>query len=219
MSASNLLPLQHLTKWAENKNTAPTLFLLHGYGSNEEDLFSLAVNLPDQYNLISLRAPYPLHDFGYAWYAIDFSKSDSKWSDDKQGILSKNLILQFIQEACDVYQLDTSKLTLMGFSQGAILSYAIALSSPQMIKRVVALSGYIHKPFLSENFEKNNFEHLQIYTSHGIFDQIVPIEWAEKTPVLLNHLNIKHHYETFVAGHTVCTKNFHSLAHWLHITN
>jgi phospholipase/carboxylesterase len=38
----------------------PLLLLLHGYGSNEDDLFSFASELPDEYFVISARAPYDL---------------------------------------------------------------------------------------------------------------------------------------------------------------
>ena len=45
------------------------LFLLHGYGSHEEDLFSFANYLPEDYLIISLRAPLSLSFGGYAWYS------------------------------------------------------------------------------------------------------------------------------------------------------
>ena len=50
----------------------PLLLLLHGYGSNEADLFSFASELPDKYYIVSARAPYDLQYGSYAWYAINF---------------------------------------------------------------------------------------------------------------------------------------------------
>jgi len=61
----------------------PVLLLLHGYGSNEEDLFSFATELPDNYYIISARAPYDLHYGAYAWYAINFDADQNKFSDNE----------------------------------------------------------------------------------------------------------------------------------------
>ena len=56
----------------------PLLLLLHGYGSNEEDLFSFATELPDEYYIISARAPYDMQYGSYAWYAINFDADENK---------------------------------------------------------------------------------------------------------------------------------------------
>ena len=54
--------------------TAPLLLLLHGYGSNEADLFSFVNYLPPQYHIISLQAPYPLgpQSSTFLWYDSRF---------------------------------------------------------------------------------------------------------------------------------------------------
>ena len=98
----------------------PLLLLLHGYGSNEEDLFSFASELPDHYYIISARAPYPLPPYGNAWYAIDFDANMNKFSNDEQAIESRDLIVEFIDELIQKYPIDSTKVNLIGFSQGAI---------------------------------------------------------------------------------------------------
>jgi len=73
------LSLEHLIKpSAQETGKAPVIFLLHGYGSNEEDLFSFAPELPEAYTIISVRAPYPMQPFGNAWYAINFDAQKGK---------------------------------------------------------------------------------------------------------------------------------------------
>ena len=51
---------------------APLLVLLHGYGSNEADLFSFAAELPKSLHIVSLQAPHELGYNSYAWYNINF---------------------------------------------------------------------------------------------------------------------------------------------------
>lgn len=190
------------------KDKNPLLLLLHGYGSNEEDLFSFSQELPDDCYVISAQAPHPLSPFGYAWYAINFDSDMNKFSDDAQAIESREKIVQFIDELIDEYPIDQENINLIGFSQGAILSYSIALSYPEKVKKVVALSGYFHADIMQEDFEKNDFSSLSFFVSHGTSDQVIPVEWARKTPQILNDLGVKNVYHEYPVGHGVAPKNF-----------
>jgi phospholipase/carboxylesterase len=170
---------------------------------------------PDEFCIISVRAPYPMQPFGNAWYAIHFDNENGKWSDDEQAIQSREKIVTFIDEACETYGLDETNITLLGFSQGTILSYAVALSYPEKIKNVIALSGYINESILVENLDSKNYKALKIYSSHGQVDQVIPPEWAQRAPDFLKNLNIEHVYEEFPVGHGVSPQNFHSFKKWL----
>ncbi|OWW25591.1 phospholipase [Zobellia sp. OII3] len=210
------LSLEHLIRPSSLKEgKAPVLFMFHGYGSNEEDLFSFAQELPEELCTISVRAPYPLEPFGYAWYAINFDAQQGKWSDDEQAKSSRDKIVAFIDEACATYTLDAERVTILGFSQGTILSYAVAISYPEKIKNVVALSGYINEAILKEGYQEKDHSNLKIYASHGQVDQVIPPEWAQKAPEFLKNLDIDHLYEEFPVGHGVAPQNFHSFKKWL----
>ncbi len=210
------LSLEHLIRPASvQKNKTPVLFMLHGYGSNEEDLFSFASELPEELFIISIRAPYNLEPYGYTWYAINFDAEQGKWSDDSQAIESREKIIQFIDEACNAYNLDTENITLLGFSQGTILSYAVALSYPEKIKNVIALSGYINEKILIESFKNKDHSKLNFYCSHGQVDAVIPIEWAQRAPEFLKALGISHKFEEFPVGHGVAPQNFYSFKDWL----
>ena len=210
------LSLEHLVRPnSTNAANPPVLFMLHGYGSNEEDLFSFASELPAELFIISIRAPYVLEPFGHAWYAINFDAEFGKWNDDQQAIESREKIIAFIDEACVAYGLDKDNVTLLGFSQGTILSYAVALSYPEKVKNVIALSGYINEGILKEAYENKEHSHLNIYASHGQVDQVIPVEWAQKAPEFLKKMGISHQYEEFPVGHGVAPQNFYSFREWL----
>lgn len=210
------LSLEHLIRPSSRTvGKPPALFMFHGYGSNEEDLFSFAPELQKEFCVISVRAPYPMQPFGNAWYAINFDAQQGKWSDDEQAKESREKIAVFIDEACQAYGLDENNVTLLGFSQGTILSYAVALSYPEKIKNVVALSGYINEGILKEHYEENSLSGLKIYASHGQVDQVIPPEWAQRVPEFLKRLGIEHVYEEFPVGHGVAPQNFYSFKKWL----
>ncbi|MBT9189405.1 alpha/beta hydrolase [Zobellia russellii] len=210
------LSLEHLIRPSTVKEgKAPVLFMFHGYGSNEEDLFSFAPELPEELCVISVRAPYPMEPYGNAWYAINFDAEQGKWSDDEQAKQSRDKIIAFIDEACNTYGLDASNVTILGFSQGTILSYAVALSYPEKIKNVIALSGYINEAILKEDYKEKEHSQLKIYASHGQVDQVIPPEWAQRAPEFLKNLGIDHVYEEFPVGHGVAPQNFYSFKKWL----
>lgn len=210
------MSLQYLIrepKTIQEKN--PLLLLLHGYGSNKEDLFSFASELPEEFYVISVQAPHDLMYGSYAWYAINFDADDTKFSDINQAIQSRDLIVDFIDELVAKFPIDKEKITLIGFSQGAILSYAIALSYPEKVSKIVAMSGYLNTEMAKENFEQNDFSNLKIFSSHGTVDQVIPVDWARKTSPILEKLGIKFLYKEYPVGHGVAPQNFYDFRNWL----
>ena len=210
------MTLHHLVREPKIKlDKNPLLLLLHGYGSNEEDLFSFASELPEEYYVVSVRAPYELGFGGYAWYAINFDADENKFSDIPQAQESRDLIVNFIDELVSNYPIDLNNITLIGFSQGTILGYAIALSYPEKIQRLVAMSGYLNTEMAIPNFENNDFSNLKIFASHGTVDQVIPVEWARKTDPILKSLGINSTYKEYPIGHGVSPQNFFDLKDWL----
>jgi phospholipase/carboxylesterase len=210
------MKLHHLVRAPKIKlDSNPAILLLHGYGSNEEDLFSFASELPEHYYVISARAPYDMMSGSYAWYAINFDADENKFSDLDQARSSRDLIADFIDELVANYPIDKNNVTLIGFSQGCILSYAIALSYPQKVQKVVAMSGYFNTEIAKEGFENNDFSKLKIFASHGNVDQVVPVEWARKAKPILDALHIQNEYKEYPVGHGVAPQNFYDFKNWL----
>jgi phospholipase/carboxylesterase len=210
------MKLHHLVREPKIKlEKNPLLLLLHGYGSNEEDLFSFASELPEEYYIISARAPFDMQYGSYAWYAINFDADEKRFSDLDQARTSRDLIAHFIDELISNYPIDKNKVTLIGFSQGCILSYAVAVSYPEKVQRVVAMSGYFNPEIAKEGFENNDFKNLSIFVSHGSVDQVVPVEWARKAKPILDTLGIKNVYKEYPIGHGVGPQNFYDFRDWL----
>jgi len=209
----NLYHIVQEPKIKNNKN--PLLLLLHGYGSNEEDLFSFASELPQDHYVISVRAPYDLQPYGHAWYAIHFDEDENKFSDNLQAKQSVALIADFIDEVVKQYPIDTKNVTLIGFSQGAILSYATALTYPEKVTKVVALSGYFNQEIIPEVIDTKAISHLKFFISHGSVDQVIPVEWARKGKPALENLGIEVQYQEYPVGHGVAPQNFFDFKNWL----
>ena len=191
----------------------PLLILLHGYGSNEQDLFSFAEELPDNLLIVSAQAPHSMGFGAYAWYAINFDNENGKFSDLVQANESIDKIAVFIDEVKTKYNTNPNKTFLLGFSQGAILSYALSFKYPNKVQNVIALSGYINDELLPKEIPKSITT--DYYISHGTVDQVLPIDWARKAPLFLDEQNLNNEYSEYPVGHGVAPQNFYSFKNWI----
>lgn len=191
----------------------PLLILLHGYGSNELDLFSFANELPDSLVIVSLRAPYEMGYGGYAWYDINLDSENNKFSDLNQARESLKKIKTTIDYLKTKYSTNPNNTFLLGFSQGAILSYALSFNFPNKIQHVIALSGYLNTELMpKENIEKINTDY---YISHGTVDQVIPVDWARKAGPFLDSKELKNEYSEYPVGHGVAPQNFFNFKKWI----
>lgn len=189
------------------------LLLLHGYGSNEADLFSFVEELPKEFFIVSVRAPKPLDFGGYAWYDIDFVNL-KKLYNVEQAQESIELIRKFIPECVEKFNLDTENVWMCGFSQGAILSCALTLQNQQNIKRVICLSGYPAQDIIGKDIQQE-YSDLKFFISHGTEDAVIPVDWARKSQELLSGLNIPHQYKEYRSGHGIVPQNFYDMLDWI----
>ncbi len=185
-------------------NDIPTI-MLHGYGSHEADLFSLHGELPPEYYPIALRGYLSTPFGGYAWYPLHISYTgDIRIEEDKMLDAAWKL-------AEDIRALKTEfnikkPVTLIGFSQGSIISYLLMALFPEEFKNIVAWSGYIHEPVMPEP-DPEDLKHLRIFSSHGLYDDIIPIQLARKISPWLKRYHIKHIYKEYPAGHFLIPEN------------
>ena len=191
----------------------PLLILLHGYGSNELDLFSFANELPNSLVIASLRAPYEMGYGGYAWYDINLDSENNKFSDLNQARESLKKITTTIDYLKTKYSTNPNNTFLLGFSQGAILSYALSFNFPNKIQHVIALSGYLNTELIpKENIQKVNTDY---YISHGTVDQVIPVDWARKAGPFLDSKELKNEYSEYPVGHGVAPQNFFNFKKWI----
>jgi phospholipase/carboxylesterase len=209
------LSLEHIVRKPQADAAAPPLLiLLHGLGSNEQDLFSFAPQLDPKYLIVSLRAPILSGYGGYAWFNLDFSRGMPQ-VDLQQFESSRKLLLQEIEEITNIYHADKNKVYLAGFSQGAMMCYAVALTHPQMIAGVVAMSGYILQDLAPKITNKKGLENLHILATHGVYDQVLPVFLGRAARDFLKTLPVKFSYQEYNMAHEVSYDCFVDIKRWL----
>jgi phospholipase/carboxylesterase len=192
----------------------PCFVLLHGYGSNEQDLFSFEKMLPANSAVFSLRAPLSLDQGGYAWFSIDFTQPRERWSNTEQGHSSRDQVLRFIAKMGEHVGLDLHRPVLVGFSQGSILSLSALLTQPLSIQAVAAFSGYWNRDL---NAPQLPVSCPPIWASHGEQDQVIPIAWPDATYDQLKKataVDLEYHRFPWL-GHGIDADAFNSFRLWL----
>tara|TARA_B100001057_G_scaffold217230_1_gene217404 strand:+ start:344 stop:1012 length:669 start_codon:yes stop_codon:yes gene_type:complete len=202
-----------INKPASDQNNLKIIFLLHGYGSNEEDLYSLKEFFPSNYITISLRAPISLGFNSYAWYSINFENNIDRWIDTHEAISAKNTIINDILLHLKDLAFTNERVSLLGFSQGAILSWSIGIEYPNLIKNVLPLSGFYHSEITETNL--NHKFRLNSFSTHGINDRVIPIDWARRGMQSLSKYNIDIEFKEYESGHEINNENLRDVIEWL----
>jgi len=174
------------------KTKKKAIFLLHGVGSNEIDLFNLKSYFPD-FHIFSLRGIHSYWSTWYAWYKVDFSSGEAiyNWENVKVDIKNVAEIIMNIQEE---YEISTRDSYILGFSQGAIICYALAILSPEIIWGIICLSWRI---LIELHWIEKRMKDVKVFIGHWMMDSVIKIEESEKA-------------EKFLKGHTdmITRKNY-----------
>ncbi|MDO1449197.1 esterase [Rhodocytophaga aerolata] len=188
------------------------IILLHGVGSNEEDLFRLAQQLPGDFWILSPRGPFSAGPGRYAWYGVDFSTGKPVINAGQEAY-SRDLIRMFIRQIKQKYSLE--EVYLGGFSQGAIMSYSIGLTTPKEVNGIIALSGRVLdeiKPFVKKREE---FGRLKVFVAHGLLDNTLPIHYARGAQAYLLDLKLPVSYHEYQLGHQINEVVLEDMIDWL----
>ena len=200
----------------EQDGRPPLLLLLHGIGSNEDDLFSLAPYLDGRLLLVSARAPLVLGPGAFGWFNIEFTPQGivADLDEARQSYLT---LLGFTGELLETYGADPARLYLLGFSQGAMMSLSVALTRPDRVAGVAALSGRLPAHLLPE-VNAETLRGMPVFVAHGLYDPVIPVEWGRAAREALASLPVELTYREYPMGHEVTMESLGDATAWLSAT-
>lgn len=190
------------------------LILLHGVGSNEDDLFRFADTLPAHLIVVSARAPYTIGAGRYAWFQVDFP-SGKPVINPEQAEKSRQVLNLFTRQLIERYQVNTAEVYMGGFSQGGIMSYSTGLTNPQKFKGIFILSSRLLpevKPLIKPG---SSLQKLRVFIAHGIADNVLPLPYAHEAKAYLDELIPDITYHEYNTGHQVDAQELADLNNWL----
>jgi phospholipase/carboxylesterase len=194
----------------------PTILTLHGRGANALDLLGLAPYLCNGKFLMicpqgPLETPIGPGAFGYAWYPMSMGGPP-----DIGAILSSREKLQQFLDAClKRYPIDTKKFVVLGFSQGGVMAYSLALSNPERLAGLAVLSSWLPKELIPELSIKTEVQSLPTIVQHGSQDQLIEIQRARDSVEQLQALRVPLTYREYDMGHEITPRGLTELSAWL----
>ena len=210
------LSLKYLFRQPSNgTDKPPLLLLLHGYGSNEADLMSFAAYFADNFFVAAARAPHNLSWGGHAWFDINWNANGGReFINLEQAEASRLKLLQFVDEIVAQHDLDANRVFLAGFSQGAIMSYALALTTPEKLAGIAAMSGALphqHLPIA----DGERLKDFPILVTHGLNDPVLPIALGRQARDFLQKFPIKLDYREYPDAHNISEASLRDVVEWL----
>lgn len=192
----------------------PTIIMLHGRGADEEDLPGLADYLDDRMLVISARAPYPFSfGGGYMWY--EFAGVGSP--DPTMFRTSHDKLQTFVRDCLGHYPIDPTRLYLLGFSMGTVMSHALALTQPELFRGIIANSGYVAEGTIL-TYQWDKLGHLDVLVTHGTEDPVIPIQFGARTRELYEASAARLTYNEYPIGHQISQEELDDMAGWLSLS-
>ncbi|MBG78285.1 MAG: phospholipase [Alphaproteobacteria bacterium] len=189
--------IKNFYEFGNTTNPKNIVFLLHGLGSNGQDLISLAPywaqGLPDTL-FISPDAPFDcdMAPVGYQWFSL--------LSRDPENIqagieIAFPILTAFVKQQAERFGLSLSKTALVGFSQGSMMSLYTA---PRLDEKIAGVVGYSGALFGEEGLlqDPDEFEKPPIRLIHGQADEVVSVSGYHNARDVLTKAGFD------VSGHT-----------------
>lgn len=194
----------------------PVLIMLHGYGSNEHDLLDMAAALDERFITFSVRAPYKTNNGGFSWYDVEFLKDYEMKYDYAQVKESRKLLLSFISNACKAYHLDSTQVYVLGFSQGAIMAYELAIAGPKKVKGIISLSGKMLGETRTISTDWKQVQGVKIFIAHGHSDNVIKFTDSEKAYAFLKEKKIEDlTFRNYEMPHSISGSELVDIRDWL----
>ena len=188
----------------------PTLILLHGRGTDENDLLDVSSSFDSRLLVVSVRAPYRFPYGGYTWFDLDEQNGINK----DQLTQGCDALIQCLNEVQQKYPVDHQRLFLFGFSMGAMMSLTVSLAYPHRFKGVIAHSGLLPKEDRLR-YRWDDLNGLSFFIAHGTFDPIVPVALSRQAYQRLLDAGAQVDYHEYPIQHTISEESLNDAALWV----
>ena len=191
----------------------PAIIAIHGWGANALDLLGLSPYLGADFMVLCpqgslhLGAGAPL---GYGWFPIGSGSPPDPGEFER----AVDALREFVREAVRRYPIDTLKLVVLGFSQGGVMAYSLALAEPERFAAMVCLSTWL-PPNLTDRLAAADRSRLPTLVHHGVADPMIPVDRGRESVETLRRLGVPVTYREFDMAHEINGPSLTDLSRWL----
>ena len=181
---------------------AGALVLLHGRGSDMHDLVPLLDGLDPERRLagVTLQAPLRLDPGGHHWYVLGGLGTP----EPESFLASYRLVSSWLDARLrEVTGVDVRQAVVGGFSQGAVMSYALALGAGRPSPAgLVAFSGFVPR---APGFELDLQGHqdVPVAVGHGVHDPVIPVSFGREAAAMLDEAGLEVKYRESPMFHAI----------------
>ncbi len=210
------MELLHTVYEPAGEGPHPTILTLHGRGANAIDLLGLAPHLAGGRFLVicpqgPVQTPIGPGMVGYGWHP-----SVPGQPPDMNAILAaRQQLRDFLQAAEARYSIDRNKLLVLGFSQGGVMAYTMALSEPRRFAALMALSTWLPEEMLEQVDDRTALQQLPTLIQHGSRDELVEVDRARRSVEMLREQRVPLTYREYEMGHEINSQSLTDLVQWL----
>jgi phospholipase/carboxylesterase len=177
---SGLHYLEVVTGGAAPDTPLPVVVAIHGLGDNPESFKLLLDDLPARARVIVPRGPMPRGEDGYSWFAFHNDDGGEGSRQQEQGIRESAVRLAQLVGSIAAKYGGPSRTVVCGFSQGGILSFAVASMHPELVAAAIPVAGYL--PPALWPAERPKIKPLpKIIALHGDDDRLISAQSAKWT--------------------------------------
>lgn len=190
------------------------LVLLHGVGGNESNLAELGAKVDSNTLVVLPRGPITLGPAAFGWFRVAFTGAGPQIV-ASEADASRRALIDFVGQLQQAHGIDAAHTIIAGFSQGGILSASVALTAPELVGAFGVLAGRILpelKPLLAE---AQHLSTLRGYLAHGMYDDKLPVDWAQRADAWLTDLGVAHVTKLFPIGHELSAAMRADFLAWL----
>ena len=210
------LPLTYLHQPAVASAPRPWLLvLMHGVGSNEQDLFGLAPHIPGHFHVLSLRAPFRMAPGSHTWFDFSIDPNGERTINEAQEAQSRALVTQTIDAAALQLGIAHKHVVVGGFSQGGIMALSLLLTQPALMQAAMVWHSRLLPQALRLAAPADALLGKQLWLSHGTHDNVIPLAHALAIAQHMASLPVSVTYREFPGAHEIRPAELAATVAWL----
>jgi phospholipase/carboxylesterase len=148
---------------------------------------------------------------GYAWYPMSMGGPP-----DVDAMLSSRQKLEAFLDYCfEHYPIDPNRFAVLGFSQGGVMAYSLALTQPDRFAALAVLSSWLPRELAARLSVSDKVRSLPTLIQHGTQDPTIEIRRARDSVQRLRAHNLGLIFHEYDMGHEITPASLKDLSSWL----
>ena len=210
------LPLTFLQRPAAATTPRPWLLvLMHGVGSNEQDLFGLAPQVPERFHVLSLRAPFRMGPGSHAWFDFSIEPNGERTINEVQEAQSRALVARTVESAAEQLGIPPERVVVGGFSQGGIMALSRRRPPPAWLQAARVWHSRLLPQVVPLAAPADALRGKQMWLSHGTHDNVIPLAHAQAIAQHMGPLPVAVTYREFPGAHEIRPAELSATVSWL----